>query len=120
MDQSGDVQSLVAAQIRAELQHADTVDSRRARLPCSNRRGHATLHGGAAKGHRLEDANLPGRRPLGPQTAEPATVVQHDSRLDRQIPATLIARDGVMAGALMSWISGAENLSEPCCRRSSE
>src|SRR5690349_4302149 len=96
MDQPGAVQSLVPAQVRAELQHPDFADSRGARLSRSDRRGHATLHGGPAQRHRLEDADLPGRGPLGPKTPEPPTLVQHHPRLDRQIPATVLPRDGVM------------------------
>src|SRR5215212_514466 len=87
LDQPGNVRSLVPAQVRAELQHTVTDHSWRAGLPRANRRRDATLHGSTAQRHRFKDPDLPGRRPLGPQTPELPALVPHRAGLAGQVSA---------------------------------
>ena len=79
-----------SGELREELQDADARGAQRARLPRPGLTRLRALHCAAAPRRAVEDALLPGRRPLGAEAAELEALARDGARLARPIPQIVL------------------------------
>src|SRR5216684_1661959 len=77
--------TLVAGQLREELQNADAGHARRARFPGSHQSGAGAFYRAATPRNPIENGLFPGRRALGSEAAELEALVPDRWRLVRSV-----------------------------------
>src|SRR5947207_8944555 len=84
---------MVAPQLGEELEDTDPRRARAARLPGGPVRGLSSVHRRPADGRAREVPVFPRRGALGPEATQPATVVEHRTRLAGPV-SQAASRDG--------------------------